>query len=51
MGFTSVKEVCIQSPLKVGDGRYSVGFSSGLVDHVWFSISHDVGVQGWVDGK
>ena len=35
MGFTSVKEVCIQSPLKVGYGRYSVGFSSGLVDQGW----------------
>ena len=48
MGFTSVKEVCVQSPLKVG--RYSVGLSSGLIYHVWFSISHDMGVLRGVDG-
>ena len=34
----------------MGYRRYSVGFGSGLVDHVWFSISHDMGVLRGVDG-
>ena len=44
MGFTSSEGNVFKSSLKVGCCRYSVGSNSGLICHVWYPISYDVGV-------